>query len=86
MTISDSINDVPIDNSNGRDDIMPKNRAIPSKVAFFGMISTLPLELAIGTSMMLSEIVIVVYYKVSEPSKSVGTCISPVKLCKHCAK
>ena len=69
MTISDSINDVPIDNSNGRDDVMQKNRAIPSKVAFSSMISTLPFELSIGTSMVLSEIVIIVHDKVSEPSK-----------------
>ena len=48
------------------------------------MISTLPLEPLIGMSMMLSEIVIMVYYKLSEPSKSVGTCISPVNLCKYC--
>ena len=58
---------------------MPKNRAIPSKVAFFSMISTLPFELLIGTSMVLSEIVMVVYYEVSEPSKSVGTYILVVK-------
>ena len=63
---------------------MPKNRTIPSKVTFFSMISTLALELLIGTSMMLSEIVMLVCYKVSEPSKPVGTCISPVNLCKYC--
>mgnify|MGYP007078374409 CR=1 FL=1 len=63
---------------------MPKNGAIRPKVAFFGMISTLPLELWIEMSMVLSEMVILVYYKVSEPSKSVGTCISHVNLCKYC--
>ena len=63
---------------------MPKNRAIPSKVTFFSMISTLSLELLIGTSMMLSEIVMLVYGKVPEPSKPFGTCILPVKLCKYC--
>ena len=81
ITISDSIIDVPIASSNGRVDIMPKNRTIPSKVTFFSMISTLPLELLIGTSMVLSEIVMLVYYKVSEPSKSIGTFILIVMLC-----
>ena len=70
--------------SSGRDNIMPKNRAITSKVTFFIMISTLPVELLIGTSMVLSEIVMLVYYKVSEPSKLVGTCISSVNLYKYC--
>ena len=67
--------------SSGRVDIIPKNSVLLPKVVLFGMISTLPLELAIGTSMVLSEIVMLVYYKVSEPSKSVGTCILIVKLC-----
>ena len=58
---------------------MSENGAIPSKAAFFGMISTLPLELWIGMSMVLSEMVILVYYKVSETSKSVGICIFIVK-------
>ena len=84
MMISDITIDVPINGSNDKDDIMPKNRAIISKVACFGMVSTLPFELSIGTSMMLSEIVIIAYYKVSEQSKSVGTCISHVNLCKYC--
>ena len=84
MTISDSTIDVPMANSNGRVDIMLKNVTFDGIVLFFGMISTLPLELLIGTSMMLSEIVMLVYYKVSEPSKPVGTCILPVKLCKYC--
>ena len=82
MMISDSIIDVPIRSSKVKDNIIPKNRVIPSKVAFFGMISSLPLDLRIGTSMMLSEMVILVYHKVSAPSKSVGTCISPVNLRK----
>ena len=59
---------------------MLKNVTFDGIVLFFGMISTLPLELAIGTSMVLSEIVIIVYYKVSELSKSVGTLILVVKL------
>ena len=67
--------------SSGRVDIIPKNSVLLPKVVLFGMISTLPLELAIGTSMVLSEIVMLVYYKVSKPSKSVGTCILSVKLC-----
>ena len=82
--ISDSTVDVQVDGSNDKDNIMPKNRAIPSKAAFFDMISSLPLEVWIGTSMMLSEIVILAYYEVSESSKSVGTCISSVNLCKYC--
>ena len=44
MMISDSIIDVSMDGSNNKDDIMPKNRAILSKVAFSGMISSLPVE------------------------------------------
>ena len=48
------------------------------------MISTLPLELAIGTSMVLPKNVMLLYYKVSELSKSVGTCILMVNLRKHC--
>ena len=61
MMISDSAIDVPTDDSYDKDDIMPKNRAIPSKVAFFGMTPSLPLEIWIGTSMMLSGIVIIAY-------------------------
>ena len=60
---------------------MPKNRVIVSKAPFFGMIWTLPLEAWIGTSTVLSDIAMLVYYKVSEASKSVGTCILMVKLC-----
>ena len=45
------------------------------------MISTLPLEVAIGVSMMISDLVIIVYYEVSEWSKSVGTCILIVNSC-----
>ena len=67
--------------SSGRVDIIPKNSVLLPKVVLFGMISTLPLELAIETSMVLSEIVMLVYYKISEPSKSVRTCILIVKLC-----
>ena len=52
--------------SSEKDDIMPKNRATQFKVPFPGMVSTLPLELSIGTSTALSDLVIVVCYKVSE--------------------
>ena len=44
ITISDSIIDTPTANSSGRVDIMSKNSVILLKVPFFGMISTLPLE------------------------------------------
>ena len=81
MTISDSTIDVTINSSNERVDIMLKNATFDGIALFSGMISTLPLELLIGTSMVLSEIVILVYYKVSELPKSVGTCISIAKLC-----
>ena len=60
---------------------MLKDATIDVIALFFGMISTLSLELAIGTSMMLSDIVIIVHYKVSETSKSVGAFILIVKLC-----
>ena len=86
ITLSDSTIDIPMASSSGRVDIIPKSTTFGRSTLFFGMISTLPLELAIGTSMVLSKNVMLVYYKVSEPSKSVGTCISPVKLCKSCAK
>ena len=83
MTLTDSIIDVPIYTSSGRVDIIPKNGTFNRIILVFDMISisTLPLELAIGVSMMLSDIVIIVYYKVSEWSKSVGTCILIVNLC-----
>ena len=67
-TISDCIIDTPTVSSCGRDDIMSKNSVILSKEAFSGMVSTLQLELAIGTSMILSDKVILVYHKVSERS------------------
>ena len=67
--------------SSGRVDIIPKHTTFDIIPLFFGMISTLSLELAIGTSMVPSENDMLVYYKVSEPSKSVGTCILIVKLC-----
>ena len=86
VAIADSIIDVPIYTSSERVDIIPKNGTFNINTLFFDMISTLPLELAIEVSMMLSDIVIIVYYKVSEPSKSVGTCISPVNSCKYCVK
>ena len=65
-TISDCIIDTPTVSSCGRDDIMSKNEVILSKEAYFGMVSTLQLVVAIGKSMVLSDIVILVYYKVSE--------------------
>ena len=58
ITISDRIIDVPTASLSGKDDIMPIYRAISSKVAFSSMISSLALELWIGTSMVLSEIII----------------------------
>ena len=70
----------------GRVDIMSKNSVIPLKVLFFGMVSTLPLEVWIGMSMVLSNIVIRMYYKVPEQSKSVGACMLPINLQKYCAK
>ena len=59
---------------------MPKNDTLNRITLFFGMVSTLLLEVWIGTSMMLSGIVTLVYYKVSESSKSVVTFILLVKL------
>ena len=58
---------------------MPKNATLDGIAPFSGMILTLPLELTNGTSMVLSEMVTLLYYKVSEPSKSVGICIFIVK-------
>ena len=81
LTISDSIIDIPMASSNGRVDTMLKNYTFDVIALFFGMILSPPLELGIGTSMMLSDIVIIGYYKVSETSKSVGAFILIVKLC-----
>ena len=81
MTLTDSIIDVPIYTSSGKVDIIPKNGTFNRITLVFDMISTLPLELAIGVSMMLSDIVIIVYGKVSEWSKSVVTCILIENLC-----
>ena len=81
ITISDGTIDVPMASSSGRVDTMLKNYTFDVISLFLGMILSLPLELAIGTSMMLSGIVIIWYYKVSETSKSVGACILIVKLC-----
>ena len=75
MTISDDTIDVPMASSSGRVDTMLKNCTFDVIALFFGMILSLPLELAIGTSMVPSDIVIIWYYKVSETSTSVGTCI-----------
>ena len=81
MTLPDSIIDSLLYASSERVDIIPKNGTLNRITLFFDMISTLPLKLAIGVSMMLSDIVTIVCYKVSEWSKSVGTCILIVKLC-----
>ena len=67
--------------SSGRVDIIPKSTTFDKITLFSGMISTLSLELLTVTSMVLSENVMLVYHKVSEPSESVGTCILIVKLC-----
>ena len=61
---------------------MPENDTFDGIILVFGMVLTLPLELSTGTSMVPSKIVMLVYYKVSEPSKSVGARILPVNLCK----
>ena len=84
ITISDSIIDTSMPSSSGRVDTIPKNSTFNGITLFFDMISTFPLELAVGVSMMLSDIVIIVYYKVSEWSKPVGTSISLVNSCKYC--
>ena len=88
MTIPDSTIDVPVATSSGRDNIMPENKEILSKVPFSSIVivSTLLLEVVIGTSMLHFYVAMPVYYKVSEQSKSVGTSISPVKLCKYWEK
>ena len=67
--------------SSGRVDTMLKKYTFDAIAVFFGMILSLPLELAIGTSMILSDIDIIEYYKVSEASKSVGAFVLIVKLC-----
>ena len=66
ITLPDSIIDVPIYTSSGRVDIIPKNGTFNRITLILDMISTLILELAIRVAMMLSDIVIIVYYKVSE--------------------
>ena len=86
MTISSSTIDNSIASSSERVDIIPKNGSFYRITLFFDMISTLSLELAIGMSMVLSNIVIMMYYKVSEQSKSVEACMLPINLQKYCAK
>ena len=66
ITISDGIIDVPMATSSGRVDAILKNCTFDVIALFFGMILSLPLGLAIGTSMVLSDLVILVYYKISE--------------------
>ena len=81
ITIPDSIIVVPVYISSERVDIIPKNGTFNRIALFFDIISTLPLELAAGVLMMLSDIVIIVYCKVSEWSKSVGAYILIVNSC-----
>ena len=85
-TVSDSTIDTPTVSSCERDDIISNNSVSLSKEALFDMVSTLQVEVAFGTSMVLSDIVMLVYYKVSEQSWSVGACILMVKLCNYCEK
>ena len=78
MTISDSTIDIPTASSSNRADVMSKNSGvILLRVPFSGMTLTLVLKVYIGTSMMLPGNVVMMYYKVSEWSKPVGTSISP---------
>ena len=81
ITISDGTIDVPMASSSGRDNTMLKNCTFDVIALFSGVILSLTLEVAIGTSMMLSDIVMIGYYKISETSKSVGAFILIVKLC-----
>ena len=81
ITISDGIIDTPMASLSGIVDAMLKNCTFDVIALFSGVILFLTLELAIGTSMMLSDIVIIGYYKISETSKSVGAFILIVKLC-----
>ena len=63
IAIADSIIDVSTYTSSERVDIIPKNGTFNRMITlFFDMILTLPLELAIGVSMMLSEIVIMALF------------------------
>ena len=54
--------------SSWRVDTMPENASFDRITLFFDIISSLPHELTIGPSMVLSDLVILVYYKVSERS------------------
>ena len=77
ITISDSTIDIPIASSSNRADVMSKNSGvILLRVPFSGMTLTLVLKVYIGTSMMLPDNVVMMYYKVSEWSKPVVTSIS----------
>ena len=75
MTISADTIDVPMASSSGRVDTMLKKYTYDVIALFFGMILPLPLEVATGMSMVLSDIVIIRYYKISQSSKSDGACI-----------
>ena len=80
--MSDGTIDIPMASSSGRVDAMLKNCTFDVISLFFGMILSFPLELAIGISMMLSDIVITGYYKVPETSKPAGVFVFLiVKLC-----
>ena len=66
--------------SSWRVDTMQKNASFDRITLFFDIISSLPHELTVGVSMVLSDIVTIVYYKVSEHSNSIGLSILMVKL------
>ena len=66
--------------SSWRVDTMPKNGTFNRITLFFDVISSLPHELTVGVSMVLSDIVLIVYQKVSEHSNSIGLSILMVKL------
>ena len=59
MTISDGTIDVPMASSSGRVDTMLEKYTFDVIALFFSMILSIPLELAIGISMVLSDIVII---------------------------
>ena len=61
ITISDSIIDTPMASSSWRVDTMPKNASFDRITPFFDIISSFPHEVTVGVSMMLSDIVLVVY-------------------------
>ena len=80
ITISDSTIDVPMASLSWRVDTMPKNDTFDRITSVFDIISSLPHELTVGVSMMLSDIVPIMYYKVFENANSLGLSIFMVKL------